>query len=150
LVGALAIDLFRRITYRYTYGRTGCSFTCGVLYLEIIVRVRGLLDDKIRIILQTGRTPVENILPRVPQGKYSYRTWRNSRFYIIQRMLLCLHEYYMYGNTRRISRLASKPLHVYILGCVMGKVLDLQRHFFLETRIKEDDESRWLLPKEIQ
>jgi hypothetical protein len=50
--------------YRYTCGRVECSFNCGVPHLEVVVRVRGLLDDQIGIILQAGGRPVENILPQ--------------------------------------------------------------------------------------
>jgi hypothetical protein len=37
--------------YRYTCGSTECNFTCGVPHLTLIVRVRGLADDQIGIIL---------------------------------------------------------------------------------------------------
>ena len=137
--------------YRYTCGRTDCNFTYKVPHLMIIVRVRGLANDQIGMILQTVGNPIKNILSQLSSGRYSYRTWRNSRFHIIRRMLLCLNEYYTYGNTQRISQLVSKPLHIHVLSCIMGKVLDLQKRFLLKgTGILEDDETERLLPKEFQ
>lgn len=137
--------------YKYTCGRTDCNFTCGVPHLMMIVRVRGLADDQIGIILHTAGKAILNILPQDPRGRYSYRTWRNSRFHIIRRMVLCSYLYYRYGDIQRITRLASKPLRVYVFGYVMGKVLDLQKRFLLGNPYKlEDEESEKLLPKEFQ
>ena len=96
----------------------------------MIIRVRGLLDDKIRIILSTTEGTIENLLP-ASRGHYTYRTWRNSRHHIIRKMLKCLFRYYMYGDFQRIIRLVSKPLRVQKLGCVMGEILDLQKRYIL-------------------
>lgn len=65
--------------YRFTCGKTGCGFTYGVPHLALIIRVRGLANDQIGLILQSSGKVVENILPQVPKPRYSYRTWRNSR-----------------------------------------------------------------------
>jgi hypothetical protein len=51
--------------YRYTCGNTNCGFTCGVPHLMLIGRVRGLADDQIGIVLQSGGKPIENILRQV-------------------------------------------------------------------------------------
>jgi hypothetical protein len=136
--------------YKFTCGNAGCGFTCGVPHLMLIVRVRGLADDQIGIVLQSPENPIENILPQVPKPRYSYRTWRNSRWHIIRRMLLCLYVYYMYGDMQRICRLTKRPLHVYILGGVMGRVLDLQKRFLIANPSRpEDPEPDMLLAKEI-
>ncbi|KIV98524.1 uncharacterized protein PV09_09662 [Verruconis gallopava] len=140
--------------YRYTCGNTNCGFTCGVPHLMLIVRVRGLADDQVGIILQSAEKPIENILPQVPKPRYSYRTWRNSRWNIIRRMLLCLFVYYTYGDMQRICRLTTRPLHVCVLGGIMGRVLDLQKRFLLanpepEYRKPQDRERDMLLAKEI-
>lgn len=136
--------------YKYTCGNAKCDLRCGVPHLTLIVRVRGLADDQIGIVLQSAGKPLENILPQVPKGRYSYRTWRNSRWHIIRRMLLCLYVYYIYGDMRRIYRLTSRPLHVYVLGGVMGRVLDLQKRFLLaNSSEQEDDEPDMLLAKEF-
>jgi hypothetical protein len=66
--------------YRYTCGSTNCGFTCDVPHLMLMVRVRGLADDQIGIVLQSGGKSIENTLPQVPKGRHSYRTWRNSRW----------------------------------------------------------------------
>ena len=135
----------------YTCGRMNCNFTCGVPHLMIIVRVRGLADDQIGIILQSAKRPIENILPQVPKGRYSYRTWRNSRSCIIRRMLLCLYVYYTYGDIQRVSRLASRSLHACVLGRAMGRVLDFQKRFLLQnTDAVESSEEEMLLSKEFQ
>jgi len=144
--------------YKYTCGDADCKFTCEVPHLWMVVRVRGLKDDQIGIILNIPGKQIENILPIVPGGRYSSRTWRNSRFHTIRRMLLCLYIYYNYGDIQsdvdqwrlavgsqwrgtqnaafqtramreRIIYQVSKPLHAYTLGCVMGKLLDLQKRF---------------------
>ncbi len=136
--------------YRYTCGSTNCGFTCGVPHLMLIIRVRGLADDQIGIVLQSAGEPIEIILPQVPKPRYSYRTWRNSRWHIIRRMLLCLYVYYTYGDMQRIRRLITRPLHVYVLGGIMGRVLDLQKRFLLVNPGKpEDREPDVLLAKEI-
>jgi hypothetical protein len=94
----------------------------------------------------------------IPQGRHSYRTWRNSRWQTVRRMLLCLHIYYKYRDMQeagqhgakstseqRVWRLVSRPLYVCVLGGVMGKVMDLQKQFLpdLQNRlllVREKDE----------
>jgi hypothetical protein len=115
--------------YKYTCGNNNCNFACGVPHLVLIIRVRGLADDQIGLVLQSAGKPVENILPQIPKGRYSYRTWRNSRWQVIRRMLLCLYVYYRYGDMQRICRLVSRPIYVCVLGGVMGRVMDLQKQF---------------------
>ena len=136
--------------YKYTCGKTDCDFSCGVPHLSIIVRVRGLADDRIGIRLDTACNSIDKILPQAPGGRYSYRTWRNSRYHIIRRMLLCAYIYYMRGDLQRIMRLVSKPLHVYMLGFVMGRVLDLQRRLALGGFYELDDDKSIMLAKEFQ
>ena len=65
-------------------------------------------------------------------------------------MLLCLYVFYTYGDMQRICRLTTRPLHVYILGGIMGRVLDLQKRFLLANPDKlEDREPDMVLEKEI-
>ena len=73
-------------------------------------------------------------------------------------MLLCSYVYYKYGDMQRICRLTTKPLHVYVLGGVMGKVMNVQKQFLpdLQKRLLlasqpniEDDEPEILLAKEF-
>jgi hypothetical protein len=121
---------------RYQFGcnDTNCKYTCKVPHLTLIVRARGLPDDKIGIILHIDGKYIENMLPPVPVRRYSYKRWENSRFQLIRRMLICL--YYEYGNDppktkiQKIIRVVSKPIHVYGFGCVMGRVLDLQKRLY--------------------
>jgi hypothetical protein len=136
--------------YNFTCGSTECGFTCGVPHLMLIVRVRGLADDRMGIVLQSGGKSIENILPQVPSGRHSYRTWRNSRWQMVRRMLLCLYVYYRYGDMQRICRLVSRPLYVFALGGVMGKVMDLQKRFLLASPSKPEDREPDMLPvKEV-
>lgn len=145
--------------YRFTCGDTNCGFKCGVPHLMLIIKVRGLADDQIGIILQSEGKSIANILPQVPAGRYSYRTWRNSRWQTVRRMLLCLYVYYRYGDMERIGRLVSRPLYVCSLGGLMGKVMDVQKQFLpdLQKRLllarpgqlDEDDELEPLLAKEF-
>jgi hypothetical protein len=76
------------VVYKSTCGSADCKFTCEVPHLSMIVRVRGQDGDQIGITLNTPDELIENMLPKVPGCQYSYRTWRNSRFHIIRRMLL--------------------------------------------------------------
>ena len=66
--------------------------------------------------------------------------------------------YYYYGDMQRICRLTTRPLHVYVLGGIMGKVMDLQKRFLpdLQKRLLlasqpnvEDSEPEILLAKEF-
>ncbi len=136
--------------YRYTCGNTNCGFTCGVPHLMLIVRVRGLADDQVGIVLESAGERIENFLPQVSKPRHSYKAWRNSRWYIIRRMLFCLYVYYIYGDMQRICRLTTRSLHAPFLGAIMGRVLDLQKRFLLVNPSKpEDCELDMLLAKEI-
>ena len=44
-----------------------------------------------------------------------------------------------YGDFQRVIRLISKPLRVQKLGCVMGKILDLQKRYILENSKRGGD-----------
>lgn len=135
--------------YKFTCGKRDCDFSCGVPHLSIVIRVRGQADDEIGVRLQTAHDSVKNILPKVPKGRYSYKTWRNSRFHIVRRMLLCSYAYYIHGDFPRILRLVKKPLHVYILGGLTGHVLDFARNFVVKSSYEpSDEESDMLLSKE--
>ena len=117
--------------YRYTCGDANCKFSCGVPHLTLVVRVRGLADDQIGIVLHSaGKAIVNNILPKPEELEYSYKTWRDSRWHIIRRMVLCLHVYYLYGDLHRIYILTARPLHNHIFIGVMGKILNLQKWVF--------------------
>jgi hypothetical protein len=119
--------------YQYGCGDTDCNSSCGVPHLTLIVKVRGMPDDRVGIILDTNGGSIERMLPQAPNRRYSDQTWRNSRFYVMRRLFLCLYYHDTFSNmdkdraTRNIIRLMSKPLHVYPFGFVMGKVLDLQK-----------------------
>lgn len=182
--------------YRYTCGRVNCLFKCGVPHLTLIIRVQGRTDDQIGIMLQNERTLIRNILPRVPNGQYTFRTWRNSRWHIINRMLLCLCIHYrtlsgknqrpaqekgfVLGSTsvkkttmaslwqgcrtnphgvqlssicrgmQHIEGLVLKPLYVYILGGITGRLLNVQKRLSGSWRlaVPEEDLAR-LLEKDV-
>jgi hypothetical protein len=125
--------------YKFTCGNTECGFTCGVPHIMLVVRVGGLADDRVGIIIQSGGKSIKNILPQAPKGRHSSRTWRNSRWQIVRRMSLCLYVHYKYGDMQRICRLVSKPFHVCVLEAVMGKVMDLQKGFLLAKSGKPED-----------
>lgn len=146
--------------YRYTFGDgLKCDCASGHSHLTLIVRVRGLGDDRIGIVLQNGQEVVETILPQAPDGHYSHKTWEKSRWHIMKRMLICLYVYDRYKDMKRLKRLVQRPLHVYMLGSIMGKVLDLQKWIMLHNAQRksrrlafcgeQDDEVDMLMKKEI-
>ncbi|KIV98352.1 uncharacterized protein PV09_09810 [Verruconis gallopava] len=119
-------------TYSYTCGNLDCNFTCGVPHLMIVVRVKGQIDDQIGIILRSTKWSTYNIL-RPDQGDtYSFKAWRNSRFFIIRRMLLCLQVYNKYRDMNRVARIAARPFQAHVIGYIMGKVLNVQKALFMD------------------
>jgi hypothetical protein len=65
-------------------------------------------------------------------------------------MLLCLYVYYKHGDMNWIITLVLKPLRVSVISAIMGKMLDLEKRFVLESYCKlEDDEPEMISRKEL-
>lgn len=141
--------------YRATCGQNRCESACQVPHLTLDIKVTGADDDRIGLTLESHGTMrrIENILPQVPNGHYSCRTWRNSRWHVVLRMLLCLNVHYLYGNTQHIQRLIERPLHVYMMGGLMSRVLDIQQWLLLPAiggcAEEISEEEKLLLEKEF-
>jgi hypothetical protein len=102
----------------------------------LIVRVRGLADDQIGIVLQSAGNPIKNILPQVPKPRYSYRTWRDSRWHHIRRMLLCL---YVYASSNSGLLLLSDPRRAarrFWFACCDPEMADLWGSLLLPHALK--------------